>query len=100
MLARVFATEPEVFPLDEPTADLEPAASHAIPRLLRETAGAGAAVVVVLHAIELAAEYAHRIVLADKGRFAANRRAEGMLNQAAALFDMRAGMGPRLLPRA
>jgi iron complex transport system ATP-binding protein len=99
MLARVFATEPEVFLLDEPTADLDPAASHAILRLLRETAEAGAAVVVVLHAVELAAEYAHRIALVDHGRIIADRPAEGMLEEAAALFGMRAGVGPRLLPR-
>jgi iron complex transport system ATP-binding protein len=100
MLARVFATEPEVFLLDEPTADLDPAASHAIPRLLRETAEAGAAVVVVLHAVELAAEYAHRIALVDLGRIVTNRPAEGILDEAAALFGMRAGVGPRLLPPA
>lgn len=99
MLARVFATEPEMFLLDEPTADLDPAASHAILRLLRETAEAGAAVVVVLHAVELAAEYAHRIVLVDRGRIVADRPAAGVLEAAAALFGMRAGIGPRLLPR-
>jgi len=98
MLARVFATEPEMFLLDEPTADLDPAASHAILRLLRATAEAGAAVVVVLHAIELAAEYAHRVVLVDQGRIVADRSASGVLEEAAALFGMRAGSGPRLLP--
>ena len=98
MLARVFATEPEMFLLDEPTADLDPAASHAILRLLRETAEAGAAVVVVLHAVELAAEYAHRVVLVDRGRIVADRPAAEVLAEAAALFGMRAGTGPRLLP--
>jgi iron complex transport system ATP-binding protein len=98
MLARVFATEPEMFLLDEPTADLDPAASHAILRLLRETAEAGAAVVVVLHAVELAAEYAHRVVLVDRGRIVADRPAATVLEEAAALFGMRAGTGSRLLP--
>ena len=100
MLARVFATEPEMFVLDEPTADLDPAASHAILRLLRETAEAGAAVVVVLHAVELAAEYAHRVVLVDQGRIVADRPAAVVLEEAAALFGMRTGLGPRLLPFA
>ncbi len=100
MLARVFATEPEVFLLDEPTADLDPAASHAILRLLRETAEAGAAVVVVLHAVELAVEYAHRIALVNLGRIVAERPAAGALEAAAALFGMRTGVGPRLLPLA
>jgi iron complex transport system ATP-binding protein len=98
MLARVFATEPEMFLLDEPTADLDPAASHAILRLLRATAEAGAAVVVVLHAVEPAAEYAHRVVLVDGGRIVADRPAVGVLAEAAALFGMRAGTGPRLPP--
>lgn len=78
MLARVFATEPEMFLLDEPTADLDPAASHAIPRLLCATAGAAA--VVVRHD-------AYRVVLARPGRI-----------EAAVLFGMRAGTRPRLLP--
>jgi iron complex transport system ATP-binding protein len=100
MLARVLATEPAMFLLDEPTADLDPAANHAILRLLRETAEAGAAVVVVLHAVELAVEYAHRIVLVDQGRIVADRPAAGALAEAAAVFGMTSGTGPRLLPRA
>jgi iron complex transport system ATP-binding protein len=98
MLARVFATEPEMFLLDEPTADLDPAASHSVLRLLRETAEAGAAVVVVLHAVELATEYAHRIALVDRGRIVAEHPAADALPDAAGLFGMRAGSGPRLLP--
>jgi len=98
MLARVFATEPEMFLLDEPTADLDPAANHAILRLLRATAEAGAAVVVVLHAVELAAEYAHRVLLVERGRIVADLPAATVLAEAAALFGMRAGTGPRLLP--
>ena len=100
MLARVFATEPEMFLLDEPTADLDPAASHAILRLLRETAEAGAAVAVVLHAVELAVEYAHRVVLVDQGRIVADLPATEALDRTAAVFGLRAGTGPRLLPGA
>jgi ABC-type cobalamin/Fe3+-siderophores transport system ATPase subunit len=98
MLARVFATEPGTFLLDEPTADLDPAASHDILRLLRATAVGGAAVIVVLHAIELAVTYAHRIILVDRGRIVADLPAAEALPAAAQIFGMRAGIGPRLLP--
>ena len=98
MLARAFATEPAMFLLDEPTADLDPAASHAILRLLRETAEAGAAVVAVLHAVELACEYAHRIAVVERGRLTALLPAAEALERAAAAFGMRPGTGARLLP--
>lgn len=97
MLARVFATEPEVFLLDEPTADLDPAATHAILGLLRDTAARGATVVAVLHAVELAMDYAHRVVLADRGRIAAD---PATLADAARVFGMRTGSGARLIPAA
>ena len=98
MLARAFATEPGMFLLDEPTADLDPAASHAIPRLLRETAEAGARVVAVPRVVELATEYAHRIALVEQGRITALLPATQALPRAAAAFGMRAGTGARLLP--
>ena len=100
MLARVFATEPEVFLLDEPTADLDPAASHAIMRLLRATAEAGRAVVVVLHALELATRYAHRVVVLADGRLIADLPADQALPAVAATFGLRFGAdpAPRLLP--
>lgn len=98
MLARVFATEPETFLLDEPAADLDPAATHAILRLLRETAAGGACVVAVLHAVELAVAYANRVVLLDRGRIVADLPADRALSAAASVFGMQAGVGPRLLP--
>jgi iron complex transport system ATP-binding protein len=100
MLARAFATEPEVFLLDEPTADLDPAASHAIMRLLRATADAGRTVIVVLHALDLALRYAHRVVVLVGGRVAADLPADAALPAAAAAFGLPFGADsePRLLP--
>jgi ABC-type cobalamin/Fe3+-siderophores transport system ATPase subunit len=100
MLARAFATEPDVFLLDEPTADLDPAASHAILRLLRATADAGRTVIVVLHAVELALRYAHRIVVLRQGQVLADLPPDQALPVAAAAFGLRFGPdpAPRLLP--
>jgi iron complex transport system ATP-binding protein len=100
MLARAFATEPDVFLLDEPTADLDPAASHAIMRLLRATADAGRTVIVVLHAIELALRYAHRAVVLSHGRVLADLPPDRALPVAAAAFGLPFGVdvSPRLLP--
>jgi iron complex transport system ATP-binding protein len=101
MLARAFATEPELFLLDEPTADLDPAAAHAIMRLLRETAEAGLAVVVVLHAIDLAVRFAHRMLVLQSGRITADLPARDALPAAAAAFGLPFGLDPepRLLPQ-
>ncbi len=100
MLARAFATEPEMLLLDEPTADLDPAASHAIMRLLRSTADGGRTVVVVLHALDLALRYAHRVVVLADGRITADLPADQALPAAAAAFGLPFGTDPvpRLLP--
>jgi len=100
MLARAFATEPEVFLLDEPTADLDPAASHAIMRLLRDATEAGRSVLVVLHAVDLALRYAHRLVVLSAGRITVDLPADQALPAVAAAFGLPFGVdpSPRLLP--
>jgi iron complex transport system ATP-binding protein len=67
-LARVLAqTTPIVF-LDEPTAALDLRHQEEVMRLARGLAGAGRAVVVVVHDLSLAGAYADRIALLDHGR--------------------------------
>ena len=100
MLARVFVTEPDVLLLDEPTADLDPAAAHAVMRLLRDAADSGRVVVAVLHAIDLATRHAHRMVVMQAGRIVADLPPHDALPAAAAAFGLRFGLDPaqRLLP--
>ncbi|HWA80244.1 MAG TPA: ABC transporter ATP-binding protein [Acetobacteraceae bacterium] len=100
MLARVFATEPEAMLLDEPTADLDPAAAFSIMRILQQTARAGSTVIVVLHAIELALRYADRLVVMDRGRIIEDGAPLAALPAAASAFGLRFGRDglPHLLP--
>ena len=88
MLARVFATEPAMLLLDEPVADLDPAATHEILALLRARVADGGTVVAVLHALELAAQYADRLVVLRDGRIVANAAPADALPAAADAFNM------------
>jgi iron complex transport system ATP-binding protein len=100
MLARVLATEAQVLLLDEPTADLDPAAAHAIMVLLRRIANQGGCVLVVLHALDLALRYADRVVVLQAGRIVADASPDAALAAAAAAFGLPWGVdpSPRLLP--
>lgn len=107
MLARCFATDPEIFLLDEPTSDLDPAAGHEILRLLASIAHGESAgttprkrlVIVVLHALDLAADYADRMVLLKGGRIVRDGSPQEVMPAAAEAFGMRLGLdpAPRLL---
>ncbi|QBJ98435.1 heme ABC transporter ATP-binding protein [Rhodococcus sp. ABRD24] len=71
-LARVLAQDTETALLDEPTAALDLGHQEAVMRIARERAGAGAAIVVVLHDLGLAAAYADRICVLENGCVAAD----------------------------
>ncbi len=77
-----------MFLLDEPTADLDPAAAHAIMALLRRTAQSGRTVVTVLHALDLATRYADRMLVVGDGRILADAAPLEALPVAAQAFGL------------
>jgi len=62
---------PRCLLLDEPISNLDPAHQHGALGVARELARDGAGVLVVLHDLNLAAQYADRLVLMRQGRIAA-----------------------------
>ena len=70
-LARALAQEPATLALDEPTAALDVGHEMAIFELLRDLGRSGTTVLLVTHNLNLAARYADRLVLLDRGRLAA-----------------------------
>ncbi|NYE37382.1 iron complex transport system ATP-binding protein [Nocardioides cavernae] len=69
--ARVLAQQTGVLLLDEPTAALDIGHQETLLATARSRADAGAAVLVVLHDLTLAAVHADRMVLLEEGRVAA-----------------------------
>jgi ABC-2 type transport system ATP-binding protein len=89
-LALALVGRPEVAFLDEPTAGVDVAGRQVVRRVVRELAGAGAAVVLTTHELEEAARLADRVVIVDRGRVvAAGTPAE--LTASAAADDIRFG---------
>ncbi|WP_122818476.1 heme ABC transporter ATP-binding protein [Nocardioides pantholopis] len=70
--ARLLAQETPLMLLDEPTAALDIRHQEQLLGVVREAAAAGAAVVVVLHDLSLAAAYADRICVLARGRVRAD----------------------------
>jgi iron complex transport system ATP-binding protein len=71
LLARLLATRAPLLVADEPVAGLDPDAQLLTLDLLRAEAQAGAAVVVTLHDLGLAARACDRVLVLDHGRVAA-----------------------------
>jgi tungstate transport system ATP-binding protein len=66
-LARAMVSEPELLLLDEPTANLDPGATDAIERLIREVAEAGTKVILVSHNLGQVARLAADVLVLDRG---------------------------------
>ena len=72
LFARFLATGAPALMADEPAAGLDPDAQLLVMEVLRSRAEAGAAVLVSLHDLSLAARYADRVVVMNHGRVAAD----------------------------
>jgi iron complex transport system ATP-binding protein len=70
-LARALAQTPRVLLLDEPTAFLDVRHQIALFDVLDEEVARGMACVVVMHDLNLAAQYASRVILAKRGHLVA-----------------------------
>ena len=81
-LARVLAQDTTTLLLDEPTAALDLGHQETVMRLARAQAAHGAAVVVVLHDLGLAAAYADRVAVLENGRLAADGPPRAVLTRA------------------
>lgn len=71
-LARVLAQDTPTLLLDEPTAALDLGHQETVLTMATARAAAGAAVVIVLHDLGIAAAYADRVAVLDDGRIAAD----------------------------
>ena len=81
MLARIFATQPQVIFADEPVATLDPYHQLHVMELLRAHAQDDTAGVVVLHDLELAARFCDRLYLFQHGKIFASGSPSDVLTQ-------------------
>lgn len=80
LIARMFATEPRIILADEPIAALDPYHQLHTMELLREHCDRGGSGVVVMHDLNMAARFCHRLVMIQDGRIVSEGSAEQVLN--------------------
>jgi tungstate transport system ATP-binding protein len=78
-LARVWALRPEVLFLDEPTANLDPGATHEIERIILALHAAGTKIVMVTHNLGQAHRLADEILFLHEGRLVERAPADRFL---------------------
>jgi iron complex transport system ATP-binding protein len=72
LIARALAPKPRLLLLDEPVANLDPLWQLRLMALLRGAVEGGQGAVVAMHDLDLAARYADRLVLMEKGAILAD----------------------------
>jgi tungstate transport system ATP-binding protein len=82
-LARVWALRPEVLFLDEPTASLDPGATHEIENIILALHAAGTKIVLVTHNLGQAHRLGDEILFLHQGRLAERAPAEQFLKHPA-----------------
>lgn len=88
-IAGVMAMRPEVLILDEPTAGLDPRGRDAVFGMICSyRQSTNAAVVIVTHSMEDAAEFADRILVMNHGRLVLDGSADEIFSHAEELLDM------------
>ncbi len=80
-IARALAQEPSALVLDEPTSSLDIRHQMAILELLRRSADGGMTVLLVTHSLDLAAQFADRMLLLSEGRVAAEGSPDQVLRE-------------------
>ena len=80
-VARALAQEPNILVLDEPTASLDVRHEMEILELLRESADRGMTIFLITHHLDLAARFADRLLLLDRGRVAAEGEPREVLQE-------------------
>ncbi len=68
ILLQLSSSEKKILMLDEPTSALDLAHQHSTLKLANDLASEGAAVIIVLHDLNLAAQYADRLVFLSEGK--------------------------------
>jgi iron complex transport system ATP-binding protein len=93
-LARALATEAAVLLADEPTVSLDSRHQLVVMGLLRDAARGGCAVLAVVHDLTLAARFADRVLVMDRGRIVAEAPPGDALSpdRLAAVFGIEAAM--------
>ena len=93
-LARVLATGAKVVLADEPIMSLDPRHQFVVMDVLRRAAQSGGAVLAVIHDLALAARYATRVLVLEKGRIVADATPEAALSpqRIAHIFGVEADM--------
>ena len=81
-VARSFAQEPNILVLDEPTASLDIRHEMEILELLKASADRGMTIFLITHHLDLAARFADRLLLLDRGRVAAEGEPREVLLEA------------------
>lgn len=82
LLARLFATRAPILLLDEPVAGLDPDALLLVLDLLKAKVAGGVTVVATLHDLSMAARFADRVLVLDRGRLVADGEPQAALSDA------------------